>query len=282
VPGLGTGQEVHSRPAAPDDCRRETGARDASGLQTVYAGNGMRIDPKGQIAGRSTLVVRTALRNLRNHLSWRLDDLEAAASLNPGEGHAFARALRAERLIEAVGHGSWGITQAGQTFSSATAAKPVTRATAENALAQFLDRVGRVNDDPYFLARVTRLVLFGSMLNPGVQRLSDVDLAIELTAKEIDRERAQALNRQRAEELASQGRQFRNVLEVARCWHQETFRFLKGRSRVIALADYAVERSFVLAVPHRIIVGTPEQLTAENPRPPISARRGRHPHGFPF
>ena len=49
--------------------------------------------------------------------------------------------------------------------------------TAEKALAQFLERVTRVNEDPYFLAKATRVVLFGSMLKPEVERLSDVDLA---------------------------------------------------------------------------------------------------------
>jgi hypothetical protein len=42
------------------------------------------------------------------------------------------------------------------TLSSATAAKPVTRATAERALSQFLERVTQVNQNPYFL-----VVLFG-------------------------------------------------------------------------------------------------------------------------
>jgi hypothetical protein len=54
----------------------------------------MRIDPNGTIAGRPTLVVRRTLRRLRGRLSWGLADLEAAAALNPGEGHALIKALR--------------------------------------------------------------------------------------------------------------------------------------------------------------------------------------------
>ncbi len=74
-------------------------------------------------------------------------------------------------------------TQTGQTLSSATAAKRVTRATAEKALQQFLRRVEQINTDPYFLAKVTRMVLFGSMLKPETDRLSDVDLAVELAVE---------------------------------------------------------------------------------------------------
>lgn len=241
----------------------------------------MRIDPKGTVAGWPTLVIRRALRHLRGRLSWGLTDLEAAAALNPGEGRVLAKALRAERLIEAAGRGVWVITQAGQAFSSATAAKPITRVTAERALVQFLERVRRVEQDPYFLAKVTRIVLFGSMLNPEVQRLSDVDVAVELAQKEADYEHARALNRPRVEELARRGRQFRNFLEVEHWWHRETFQFLKGRSRVIALADCAAEKSFVLAVPHRVLIGTPEQISPENAATPLPAR-SRRPRGSPF
>jgi predicted nucleotidyltransferase len=174
----------------------------------------MRIDPNGAEAGHPTLVIRRTLRRLRGRLSWGLAELESAAALNPGEGHALAKALRAAQLIEGTGRGAWVITQAGQTFSSATAAKPLTRVTAERALAQFLERVRRVEQDPYFQAKVTRVVLFGSILNPEVQRLSDVDVAVELAPKETDYDRARTRNRRRVEELASQGRHFRSFLEI--------------------------------------------------------------------
>ena len=143
----------------------------------------MRIDPKDKIGGLPALIVRKALRHLRDWPHWKLANLEAAAALSPGNGHALLKALRAGALIEACGTGAWTLTQAGQTFSSATAAKRVTRATAEKALAQFLDRVTEVNHNPYFLAKATRVILFGSMLKPQVERLSDVDLAVELTPK---------------------------------------------------------------------------------------------------
>src|SRR5579864_2190677 len=80
------------------------------------------------------------------------------------------------------------ITQAGHTLSSATAAERITRATAEKALQQFLSRVEQVNNDPYSLGKVTRVVLFGSMLKPEVERLSDVDLALFLLSIRIESE----------------------------------------------------------------------------------------------
>ena len=244
----------------------------------------MRIDAKGRIGQYPALLVRTTLRHLRSRLWWELADLEAAAGLTPGNGRTLLKALRSEGLIEgAPGRGAWQITQAGLTLCSATAAKRITRATAEKALQQFLDRVERVNNDPYFLGKVTRVVLFGSMLKPEVERLSDVDLAVELASKEPDFDRARVKNYERVEKLATQGHRFRNFLEMESCWYWEVFGFLKGHSRVIALADYATEKTFVLGVPHRVLFGGVELTSsAPNPRTPRRPVRKRRPRDCPF
>jgi predicted nucleotidyltransferase len=207
----------------------------------------MRLDAKGTIGQYPALLVRTTLRHLRARLRWGLAELEAAAGLTHGNGRALVKALRSEGLIEPAGRDAWKITQAGQTLSSATAAKRVTRTTAEKALQQFLGRVEQVNSDPYFLGKVTRVVLFGSMLKPEAERLSDVDLAVEVASKETGFDRARIKNYERVEKLAMQGHRFRNFVEQEGCWYWEVFGFLKGRSRVIALADYAAEKTFVLA-----------------------------------
>jgi predicted nucleotidyltransferase len=72
-------------------------------------------------------------------------------------------------------------------------------------LAEFLERVRRVNGDEYFLAKVTKVVLFGSFLRDGVDRLSDVDVAVQLEPKQRDVERAWVLNEERVAELTSKG-----------------------------------------------------------------------------
>jgi predicted nucleotidyltransferase len=243
----------------------------------------MRIDPKGTIRQYPTLLVRTTLRHLRSRLSWGLAELEAAAGLTPGDGRDLVTALRFEGLIEAAGRSAWKITQAGQTLSSATAAKRITRATAEKALQQFLDRVERVNNDPYFLGKVTRVVLFGSMLKPEVERLSDVDVAVEVASKEADFDRARVKNYERVEKLAAQGHRFGNFLEQEVCWYWEVFGYLKGHSRVIALADYATEKAFVLTVPHRMLLGDKETISSASiPGTPQRPVRNRRPRDCPF
>ncbi len=242
----------------------------------------MRIDPKGTVAGWPALLVRRTLRQLRARLQWGLSEMESTAPVEAGEGRALIRALLAEGLIEAVGRDAWRVTQAGQTLSSATAAKRVTRAKAQKALQEFIGRVEQVNNDPYFLGKVTRVVLFGSMLKPEVERLSDVDLAVEVASKEADFDLARVKNYERVEKLTTQGHRFRNFLEREGCWYWEVFGFLKGQSRVIALADYVVEKSFVLTVPHRFLIGQPEQIAKSAPSTPKPTARQRRPRGCPF
>ena len=136
---------------------------------------------------------------------------------------------------------------------------------------------------PVFLGKVTRVVLFGSMLEPAVERLSDVDLAVEVASKDADFDRARVRNYERAEELVTRGHRFRNFLEQEGCWYSEVFKFLKGQSRVIALADYSVEKTFVLTVPHRFLIGQPEQIAVQSvPSTPEPRARKRRPRDCPF
>jgi predicted nucleotidyltransferase len=236
----------------------------------------MRIDAKGTIAGKPALLVRDCLRTLRAGTSWRLATLEMAASLEPGTGRPLLRALSAGGLVKSVGNGWWEITSAGQRLSSATAAKPITRRTAEKALHELLTRVERVNRDTRFLGRVNRVVLFGSMLREDVDRLSDVDLAVEVVPKIADPEKHAAKNMRRVESLARAGQVFREILDVYLRWRMEVFQFLKSRSRVLSIADYTAEKSLIMNVPHRMLLGDEEHVPVEpaaEPEPPRKLRR---------
>ena len=108
----------------------------------------MQIDSEGTVAGQPTLIVRRALRKLRMATTWSAAELEAAAGPPAGRGRDFARRLRREGLVEGCGRGVWSVSQAGCAFAAATAAKRLTRATAERALAEFMERVALVNESP--------------------------------------------------------------------------------------------------------------------------------------
>ena len=174
----------------------------------------MQVDPSTSVAGYPALLVRQALRKLRHIDTWSSDLLEAAAGLPAGAGRDLASALADVGLIQQLEKDAWAITAVGITFTAATAAKRLKRVTAERALAAFLERVSRVNTDSYFLGRVTRVVLFGSMLNPDTDRPSDIDLAVEIVPKIADWDTHVVKNNDRAQELMMLGHQIPSLDRV--------------------------------------------------------------------
>lgn len=124
----------------------------------------MRIDPSGSIGGFPVLLVRRTVRGLNNLLLWDLATLQAIARVGPEEAGNFVEALEKAGLAKANrgrGPKTWTTTELAQSLGAATAAKPILHRTAERALADLLDRVYLVNRRSYFLAKVTKGVLFG-------------------------------------------------------------------------------------------------------------------------
>jgi predicted nucleotidyltransferase len=76
-----------------------------------------------------------------------------------------------------------------------------------------VQRVQKVNQADYFLAQVTGVVLFGSILHLEVDRLEDVDIAVQIETKERSIERLRRLNIQRVKKCKRQGQQVRALLE---------------------------------------------------------------------
>jgi predicted nucleotidyltransferase len=241
----------------------------------------MRIDPHGMIGGHPAPVVRQLIRRLSALMFWNEADVRKAAAVSSREAGALITVLQRQRLVKrnrGENRSTWRVTQLGQTFGSATMAKPITRRTAERALSELLERVRQANGNDHFLAKVTKVVLFGSFLREGVERLGDVDVAVQLEPKQQDGERARMLNEKRVAEVERKGHRFGGFLEREFYWHRETFRFLKGRSRSIALVDYKAEKAFVDQVPHRFLLGE------SDPAPAPLAKRGRsrRPKDCPF
>ena len=110
------------------------------------------------VAGHPALLIRKLVRGLNNRLNWDWATVQRILSVGPSEARDFLKALEAAGLAKAnrgKGPKTWTTTQLAQSFGSATAAKRITRQTADAALAQLLERVDRVNSDDYFLAQVT-------------------------------------------------------------------------------------------------------------------------------
>ncbi|MGW4370477.1 nucleotidyltransferase domain-containing protein [Nocardia takedensis] len=160
----------------------------------------------------------------------------------------------------------------GGAFKNASAAKPVHRATAEAALAKFLARVREVEADPMSLYVVERVILFGSMLDPDRDRVSDVDLAIGI----VDNTKVRTAAGERTADLVfltemSGRRHISGYMGEA-----GVFKFLKNRSRVLSLLGSASEgRSVACPRKHRTESSTsvPDRLSRASSRPRKVRRR---------
>ena len=245
----------------------------------------MRVDPESTLGGYPVLQVRNLVRKLNNRLYWDSKTVQAVLRVGPREATGLVSALEASglaKLRRGTGPRIWTTTQLAQSFGSATAAKPITRRTAEAALARLLERVERVNHDNHFLAKVTRVIVFGSYLC-GDDRLGDVDVAVELAPKEAHRRHFRELNYRRVAESERKGHRFSRTLDREMWWPLETFHFLKGRSRSISLHDYRAEKQLVDEVPHRILMplGTKsgQRVAKESPK---LVRKARRPRDCPF
>jgi predicted nucleotidyltransferase len=247
----------------------------------------MRIDAKAVVGGYSALMVRKLVRRLNNLMFWNAETVQVILGTEPCEAESIVKALAAAGLAvpaPSQGMDRWTTTQFAQAFASATAAKPITRQTANRALAELLERVKKVNSDEWFLAKVTKVVLLGSYLRPEVDQLSDLDVGVELQPKEVDWDRLRAATQKRVEQLQTSGRRFSSWLQVEYWWHLEAFRFLKGRSRAISLIDYKAEKDFVDKVPHKVLFSATAGMGAgsQQRKPKRRARPRRRPCDCPF
>jgi hypothetical protein len=155
----------------------------------------MNIDPRSMIAGQPALKIRSLFRKADSS-SWDAEfvaeklciTLEAARSVIQ-ELHQLGYIEPDPRFCDGPW---WKTTLQGNVLALASALRPLRRSSADRALAEYLDRVHQLNADPYYLYKVRKALLFGSMLSEAVQ-VGDVDLAVELVHRIDDpAERARA------------------------------------------------------------------------------------------
>lgn len=127
----------------------------------------------------------------------------------------------------------WRNTVEGNRLALASAAKRISRETADRLVAELLDRVARVNADEHFLYRVKRIVAFGSFITTA-DSLGDVDLVVELEQKEPNAKRHSQLMDQQCDQATAGGRRFSSFVERLFWPYNETVRFLRARSRYLS------------------------------------------------
>lgn len=189
------------------------------------------------MAGQAPLRIRALLRAGRGG-SWTLTLVRHELRVKRSEAARIIRALVrlgyiAPSPLGTVDEPHWQNTLEGNAFANARASAPISRVKAERLVEELLDRVRKVNAEPYYLYGVRRVVVFGSFLGTK-PTLGDIDLVIELEAKERDGETHGQLMLERGAEARTGGRRFNTWLDQLTWGETEVLRFLRSGSRYLS------------------------------------------------
>lgn len=199
----------------------------------------MKITSDQLIADYPALQVRNFIRRYR-FTYFQPSEAEEGLNLRSTEAERFIRNmidlgyLSVANLHGAVDGPAYEVTRQGQKLASASAARPITRKTAERLLQEFMNRVWRANDKKMFAYRIESVVLFGSMLSDK-ERLGDIDIALELQPITTNQEEFQKLYQARYRFSYGPRRKLGSDFEKAAWPMLEVHFFLKNYSRSFSL-----------------------------------------------
>ncbi len=130
--------------------------------------------------------------------------------------------------------GYWRITLNGSQLAAATAAKPISRKTAERLLKELLGRVEEINQSSEYPFSVSCVAVFGSYLKTA-NVLSDLDIGYCLKPKSEGPAEHERLCRRQIGAEQIRARELRSMAEEV-CWPTiKVKRALKGRARSVSL-----------------------------------------------
>ncbi len=155
---------------------------------------------------------------------------------SPETAREVIESLKQDAYLEGPleGREYWELTLKGSQLRAATAAKPISRKTAERLVKELLSRVGEINDSPDYLMRVSCVAVFGSYLRE-VEVLSDLDIGYCLQPKATEPAEHQRLWHEQIKAEEVNGRRFGNIPERV-CWpHIKVVQALRGRARSLSL-----------------------------------------------
>lgn len=202
----------------------------------------MRINKNDTIANQPVLIVRKLLKHIAGR-QWPDDSIfkliTDVLQVNKNSAIEILTTLKEEGYLEKVELGRrqvWVTTIKGNSLMMASAAKPIKRETADKLFSDFLKRVEQVNQEDYYLYKISTVIIFGSYLGQE-DRLGDIDIAVEIIPKEQDTKKHSSLTHQRANEAKQNGRNFNNMVEELFWAREEVKRYLRSRSRSISLHE---------------------------------------------
>jgi predicted nucleotidyltransferase len=218
----------------------------------------MRLQRGEVVAGLPSELARQLARSC--HAAWtNTERIAAVCKITKSDAAAALESLLAAGYVDrrtigdaAGGRVQWDTTVKGAALAMASFAAPISRGKAQQLLHAVLHRIDEYNADdgkPYL---VTSLRVFGSFLDPLVDKLGDLDLDVEFEPRTPEAEETEA----KLDYADRSGRRFSTFMDRL-FWPQvELLQILRGRSAYINVHTGDVERLGV-----RFEVAYPRPLT---------------------
>jgi len=225
--------------------------------------------------------VRALLRRFNQEL-WTVENAANVLKIPKEQARRLVYSLRRLGYVEVVRQqgrpGTWRNTMAGNALANSTAAPPLSRTDADRLLQEFLIRVGIVNDDPSWLYRIGKVVVFGSYLN-SQEWVGDIDLAIRLDRRPEFAEQWPEVLLAKSDAAACRGRRFRGFLDRLAWPETEVRRYLRGGIRWLSLHDWTKEEPWLQHAAHTVLLeektsgATARSAAQKAPEPCIGSRK---------
>jgi len=144
--------------------------------------------------------------------------------------------LLSEGYIEAAKKkGKYQLTIKGQALCVARYTNPLNKEKADKLFKEFMERVEEINSNEFYLYRVSKIVLFGSYIDPEKTDYSDIDIAFELSRKAKSHEEFMEMDEQRIKEAELAGKSFPSFFDQIGYTERVVLLKMKNKCRYISL-----------------------------------------------
>jgi predicted nucleotidyltransferase len=182
----------------------------------------MRISRNQKINNIPILKVRDFFKSLQRYRTdtFTLDKACNYFEINDLEANSLLRELTEQGFIEKSSSNYYKITLKGEALRIARCVPPINRDKADKIVKDFMQRVEEINNNDYYLYRVSKILLFGSYIQEDAVDFGDIDIAFELDRKVKDAAEYEKLDREFYENAEDEGKRFSSFIE--RLFYSET------------------------------------------------------------
>ena len=195
----------------------------------------MKVDKNEKISGIRIIDIRNFLRRMRNWPFFTAIYVEKYFNISHKVAFELLAELKKAGYINEKDADKYEVSIKGNALSMTRFVPRMSKEKADKVFAGFMKRVETVNNDSRFIFRVSKLILFGSYINPAAPDIGDIDIAYELKKKiNDDNEFKDACNAIINEAIAN-GKCFSDIVCKMFYPQEIVLKYLRNKSPYISL-----------------------------------------------